>query len=97
MTAISLIKPWLPSHFRVLPALAIVFVIVLAICMTWPGAIAGQSPIKLNIIARLQPPSFEHLFGTDEAGRDIFARLIHGTRYSLGLRWPLFCSPLCLA
>lgn len=85
MTAASLIKPWLPSRFRVLPALAVVFVVFLVICMAWPGFIAGQSPIKLNIIARLQPPSFEHLFGTDEAGRDIFSRLIHGTRYSLGV------------
>lgn len=31
----------------------------------------------------LAPPSAEHWFGTDEYGRDIFARVIHGGRYSL--------------
>ena len=39
--------------------------------------------IKQDIKNRLKPPSAEHIFGTDEFGRDIFARLVHGTRVSL--------------
>ncbi|MGL4687206.1 MAG: nickel transporter permease [Fusobacteriaceae bacterium] len=39
--------------------------------------------IKQNLSSRLQPPSLNHLLGTDEFGRDIFARLIHGARVSL--------------
>ncbi len=39
--------------------------------------------IKQDIKNRLKPPSGEHIFGTDEFGRDIFARLVHGARVSL--------------
>ena len=36
-----------------------------------------------NGAIRLQGPSLEHLFGTDTYGRDVFARIIHGSRISL--------------
>lgn len=38
-----------------------------------------------NIVERLQSPSAAHWFGTDQLGRDIFARIIHGARVSLGV------------
>lgn len=39
--------------------------------------------IKQNLVHKLQPPSAQYWLGTDEFGRDIFARLIHGARVSL--------------
>jgi len=39
--------------------------------------------IKQNYTERFLPPSTKHLFGTDEFGRDVFARIVHGTRISL--------------
>lgn len=39
--------------------------------------------IKQNLANRLKGPSAEHWLGTDEFGRDIFARLVHGARVSL--------------
>jgi len=34
---------------------------------------------------KLKPPSLTHIFGTDEGGRDVFSRIVYGTRYSLGV------------
>ncbi|HBW37552.1 ABC transporter permease [Desulfosporosinus sp. BICA1-9] len=39
--------------------------------------------IAQNVRERLLPPSSHHLFGTDEYGRDVFARIVHGARVSL--------------
>ncbi len=39
--------------------------------------------IEQNPVERLQGPSFKHIFGTDAYGRDLFARIVHGARYSL--------------
>lgn len=44
-----------------------------------------QDVIAMNLRARLQPPSSEHWFGTDDMGRDILARVIWGARYSVAV------------
>jgi len=41
--------------------------------------------ISQNLVMRLKGPSAEHIFGLDEFGRDIFLRMLWGTRYSLFL------------
>ena len=50
-----------------------------------PGVVAPQDPLQLNLTTTLAPPSGQHLFGTDEAGRDLWARCVWGVRYSLGI------------
>lgn len=39
----------------------------------------------MDVAARLQGPSAEHFFGTDALGRDLFSRVIYGSRYSLAI------------
>ena len=45
--------------------------------------IAPANPIAISLGDQLLPPSAEHLLGTDELGRDIFSRLIWGSRLTL--------------
>ncbi len=61
-----------------------VLLIVLAICAPLL-ADYEEDAIKQNMKERLQYPSKEHIFGTDQYGRDIFARIIFGARVSLSV------------
>ena len=45
--------------------------------------LAPHDPMEQNLYARLQPPSLDHPLGTDDFGRDIFSRMIYGSRISL--------------
>ncbi|MFG6416639.1 ABC transporter permease [Roseateles sp. DC23W] len=54
--------------------------ILVAVFATW---IAPHDPLRQDLGAALLPPSSAHWFGTDEFGRDVFSRLVHGTRITL--------------
>lgn len=57
--------------------------ILIVLCTIFADLIVDYDKgIEQNIDIRLQGPSAEHWFGTDMYGRDMFARIIHGTRYS---------------
>ncbi len=64
--------------------LTIVFVLVF--CALFADFISPYGKaIKQHIDTRLATPSPEHIFGTDAFGRDVFTRVLHGTRASLAL------------
>lgn len=48
-----------------------------------PEVFATHDPIKTSIRELYTPPSAEHFFGTDELGRDVYSRVVHGARISL--------------
>lgn len=52
-----------------------------------PGLLTAHSPTTDDVLNKLQPPSGDHWFGTDQLGRDVFARVVHGA--GLSLRAPL--------
>ena len=61
--------------------LAVLFMLMcVAIFAPWLSSI---DPNELNPLARMKPPSDEHLFGTDALGRDVFSRVVWGARVSL--------------
>ena len=64
-----------------LVGLAIVLLLILAAALApW---LAPQSPIAQDLAQRLQPPSAAHWLGTDELGRDIYSRIVWGSRITL--------------
>lgn len=62
--------------------LTIFLIIVILICIA-PVFGSYEEALELNIMEKLQPPSAEHIFGTDQYGRDVFLRVVHGGKYSL--------------
>lgn len=56
--------------------------LISAICILGPAAYA-ISHEQIDVLAPLAPPGPAHILGTDESGRDVLARLIHGGRVSL--------------
>ncbi len=72
-------------HWLRNPAVLIGF----AVLVFWVGGtliaplILPYQPLEQNINESLQPPGSEHFWGTDKLGRDIFTRVLYGTRISL--------------
>jgi peptide/nickel transport system permease protein len=65
--------------------LGLVLLAFFLVLLLAPGLVAQQSPFELDPGRALQAPSAAHWFGTDDLGRDVFARVVHGTRITLGL------------
>ena len=61
-----------------------IILLILLVCAIAPGIFTRYDPVEISPISRVQGPSGTHLFGTDELGRDIFSRVIYGTRTTLG-------------
>jgi len=70
------------KNFKI-PYISISLLLIIVFFSFLGGMFYTQSPYQLNPDAILLPPSFEHLFGTDRLGRDIFARVIEGGKVSL--------------
>lgn len=68
---------------RWLLLLALVIIGILVLLSLFPFFFAPDDPLEMSLLQRLQPPSRDHPFGTDEFGRDMLSRVIYGTRISL--------------
>ena len=68
---------------RVVTWTALVVIGFLAIAAIFPGLLAPGDPLAITPLQSFQQPSVTHIFGTDESGRDIYTRIIHGAGASL--------------
>ncbi len=80
---------WLRKHpTLVLGALLLIAMALLSIAAPW---IATHHPQDIDPLARMQPASAEHWFGTDALGRDVFSRAVWGGRVSMVVGLTVAC------
>lgn len=63
----------------------IILLIIVLACLTANLIVPESMVTEYDTRAKLQPPSAEHWFGTDNLGRDLFARVLYGARISVGI------------
>ncbi len=75
---------WLRLVRNPLAVIGLIIIALLIFMAAFAPLIAPHDPIAQNLAGRLQPPlSPGHLLGTDEFGRDIFSRIVYGSRVTL--------------
>lgn len=79
-TATRLARSALRRPGLVLACLTVALTIAAAL---FPSVFATHDPSRTEPLAKLLPPSPEHWFGTDELGRDMFSRVVHGSGLSV--------------
>ncbi|MCT9820779.1 ABC transporter permease [Microbacterium sp. W1N] len=68
---------------RPLAVVALLWLLVVLVAALWPGLLAPGDPLVGTPADNLQPPSAAHWFGTDQIGRDLYTRVVHGTSLTL--------------
>jgi peptide/nickel transport system permease protein len=61
----------------------VAFLALLLLAAAWPRLFTSINPNDANVLQTLAPPSAAHWLGTDQNGRDVFARIVAGARPSL--------------
>ncbi|WP_273702083.1 ABC transporter permease [Acetomicrobium sp.] len=73
---------WRQNKLAMVGTVLVAFFILIAI---FAPLIAPYDPIEVDLSGTLLPPSSEHIFGTDQFGRDIFSRVVYGARIEVGI------------
>ncbi|WP_436764416.1 ABC transporter permease [Streptosporangium sp. V21-05] len=82
----ALARPPARSRFAVRrwsPVAAWAVLVPILVAAVVPEALTASSPITIDPVNALLPPGGEHWFGTDQLGRDLFTRVVHGALPSL--------------
>lgn len=73
------------ARTHALVILSIAYLMLLAVFSLLPHLIAPYGATVSSIMSARQPPSWQHWFGTDAIGRDVFSRVVFGARLSLSV------------
>ena len=81
--AIQAYLSWRALASNPLTVIGLLIVVALVVFAALAPLLAPQSPIAVDLTQRFIPPGAQHLFGTDEFGRDILSRVLYGARVTL--------------
>jgi peptide/nickel transport system permease protein len=81
-------------NLSALVGLAIMVLLIVTVALA--PQIATAQPAKISVPDKLLSPSLSHLFGTDDLGRDVFSRVVYGSRISLGSGVLVVLIAMCL-
>jgi peptide/nickel transport system permease protein len=76
-------RKWLAFRRNPLAMVGLGIIVALLLVAAFAPLIATADPLAQNLDRRLLPPSGTNVFGTDSLGRDIFSRIVYGTRVTL--------------
>ena len=71
------------SRRKPLGAVAALVLLIVLLLAVFADLVAPYDPIEQNSFAVFQPPGGTYWLGTDNLGRDVYSRIIHGSRVSL--------------
>ncbi len=74
------LPPWARQTSFIAGIIIVLFFLFISF---FPHLLTPYDPIEVNARARLVPPCAEHPFGTDNFGRDVFSRVVHGAKLDL--------------
>jgi peptide/nickel transport system permease protein len=74
---------WTVIRRKPLGAASAALIALIVLTAIFADVLAPYDPLAAQPEIRLSPPSWEHPFGTDDIGRDVFSRVIYGSRISL--------------
>ena len=78
-------RMWRDFRRNPLAMAGLIIVVLLILLAIFASLLATHNPDSQDLVNRLGKPSWEHWFGTDELGRDVYSRLLYGGRITLGM------------
>lgn len=84
-TTSPLARGWIKIKKRRTAFVSLIILVAICLLAIFGNALYAYDPTETNTSIRLQGPSAEHIFGTDNLGRDVLARVLYGSKLSLSI------------
>jgi ABC-type dipeptide/oligopeptide/nickel transport system permease subunit len=70
---------------NIIGKISLTVILLITAASVFAPAITPHDPVKIDLDSLQEPPGTKHFLGTDNKGRDVYARILYGGRYSIGI------------